>query len=418
MPKVGIALGGGAPNLTLMSGALLALDEAGVDFDVITTSGAGMVVGLLYAAPRRIDPDETWVEARRRALRATRDMGIDDLIYAHLPVNYRIFQKPGVLAEAHARIAEPFLRSIPRETRRQRLLGDTLGLMSAMAQPTSLSSSSRGLCQPPPWIEDIVDFSELVPNLAEGDRKFRMTAYSLDRHEPVTFNKHEIDAEEFKAALAMPFIYAPYPLARPHGGVEHFIEGSALSTFELDPDNVMSDARIDTIILFDLMGSRRLMGQPRHLIDAWSQAIISPLTSIAQHAMEAALDHQIDALLAWERSCEEKRYRYELERALAELKGDPMPVEPEPDPPPYLPEIVRFPFEDLMDERALWRTALDWSHSNMSNLFDVGWDTAQSLLSDNDFRVIFDLEPLAEHHPVAGWAYSNSRLCFARGFFV
>ena len=48
---VGLVLSGGAPLLTFMAGALVALDERGVKFDVISTSGAGMLVGLLYAAP-------------------------------------------------------------------------------------------------------------------------------------------------------------------------------------------------------------------------------------------------------------------------------------------------------------------------------------------------------------------------------
>ena len=88
---IGLVLGGGAPNLPLMTGALLALDEAGVDFKVITTTGAGMVVGLLYAAPRRKKSSDSWEKARREALRETRDWGIDDMIYEMFPVNYKIF---------------------------------------------------------------------------------------------------------------------------------------------------------------------------------------------------------------------------------------------------------------------------------------------------------------------------------------
>ena len=49
---IALVLGGGAPNLTLMAGAVAALDDAGVEFDVVSTSGAGMLIGLLYAAPK------------------------------------------------------------------------------------------------------------------------------------------------------------------------------------------------------------------------------------------------------------------------------------------------------------------------------------------------------------------------------
>ena len=51
MGKTALFLGGGAPNLTLMSGALLALHEAKVDFDIVAMAGAGAVVGLVYLAP-------------------------------------------------------------------------------------------------------------------------------------------------------------------------------------------------------------------------------------------------------------------------------------------------------------------------------------------------------------------------------
>ena len=37
---IALVLGGGAPNLTLMAGAVAALDDAGVEFDIVSTSGA------------------------------------------------------------------------------------------------------------------------------------------------------------------------------------------------------------------------------------------------------------------------------------------------------------------------------------------------------------------------------------------
>ena len=60
----GSAAGGGAPTLTLQSGALAALHEKGVEFAAISTAGAGMLIGLLYAAPKGMSPAE--------ALRRTR----------------------------------------------------------------------------------------------------------------------------------------------------------------------------------------------------------------------------------------------------------------------------------------------------------------------------------------------------------
>lgn len=321
---IAIALGGGAPNLTLMTGALLALDEAGVDFQIMTTTGAGMVAGLLYAAPRRDSPDETWRDARRRALEATREMGVDDLIYEQFPVNYKIFQKPGKLAEAYGQVVNPALWSMPRRTRRERLLSDSMAFFATMMQPASLSASSRGLCQPPPWIDLIVDFDELAKNLADGDRKFRLTAYCIEDEKAKTFNKHQITAEHFKAALAMPFIYSPYKITESNGETKTYLEASAFQTMELNPDDVMGSGEVKTLVYFDLMGNRKLIGEPRHLVDAWGKSIVAPLTQIAQQQL-AVTELKRGAEMLVEHFAEEIMENIELlwdiKKVIADSKG-------------------------------------------------------------------------------------------------
>jgi NTE family protein len=96
---VGLILSGGAPVLTFMAGALVALDERNVKFDVISTSGAGMLVGLLYAAPKRRTGDIK--RDRAAALKNTVNMGVSDEIYGLLPVNFKVFYKPGLLADLY-----------------------------------------------------------------------------------------------------------------------------------------------------------------------------------------------------------------------------------------------------------------------------------------------------------------------------
>src|SRR5262249_47491688 len=51
-PKIGIVLSGTAPALTLMSGVMLAFDECNVEFEVISTTGVGGLIGMLYLAPK------------------------------------------------------------------------------------------------------------------------------------------------------------------------------------------------------------------------------------------------------------------------------------------------------------------------------------------------------------------------------
>ena len=63
-------------------------------FDVISTAGAGAPSACFYLAPGGGKTAE--------ALRSTTEMGIADAIYEHFPVNYKVFQKPGAIADAYA----------------------------------------------------------------------------------------------------------------------------------------------------------------------------------------------------------------------------------------------------------------------------------------------------------------------------
>src|SRR5262249_2505597 len=92
---IALVLGGGSPNLTLMAGAVAALDDAGVEFDIVSTCGAGALIGLLYAAPKGRN--------RAAALKNTVNMGVHDAINGFFPVNFKVFHKPGTLAQAYTR---------------------------------------------------------------------------------------------------------------------------------------------------------------------------------------------------------------------------------------------------------------------------------------------------------------------------
>jgi predicted acylesterase/phospholipase RssA len=490
---IGLVLGGGAPNLPLMTGALFALDKAGVDFKVITTTGAGMVVGLLYAAPRENETHNTWEKARRKALQDTRDWGIDDLIYHFVPVNYKIFQKPGMLAQAYSHATNPYLWSIPRETRRQRLLGDTLALMASAMSPSDLKASSAGLCQPPPWIELLVDFEKLKKNLKKGDKKFRLSAYCIEDESEKTFHKEEISAEHFKAALAMPFIYEPYKLKVEGADGEWewktYLEGSAFKTLQLDPEDVMSENHIDTVIFFDIMGNRNLIGEPRWLIDAWGKSIVAPLTRLAElgledfklrrdeHKKEREI-RELDALMDLAESDPDqfklRRDLYRKRREFRELKDiarlvlntsrdaelftekfdayiarylakgrandkarfkkaqtvddkkkligarlDVLTGAIEKLTPKIKPlksgrdpmvgsvqkgagghdldrtELLRMPFRDHIPDDQ-WPEVLDWSHSNMQKLFDIGVETGEKFYEDHKERLKLSMKYKAD----------------------
>jgi predicted acylesterase/phospholipase RssA len=323
---VGLVLGGGAPNLPLMSGALLALDEAGIEFDVVSTTGAGMLIGLMYAAPKN--------GTRQETLKATREMGVHDAIYNVFPVNYKIFHKSGPMAEAYTRFHQQWLAQLPRENSAQRFVSDMTQFWMATFCPNDISPTRNGLCQPPPWIEMIVDFDKLK----EFEGEFLMSAYCIEDSNEVTFSKEEITADHFKAALAMPLIYAPYKMDG-----KTYLEGSAFDTLAFDPGEVMSRNLVDTVIYFDILGQRKLIQEPTNLYDAWVHSIINPLTRIAE--MDSAAYEKGEA---------------ELEKI----------------------NVMRMPFRDnISDEQ--WPKVLDWSHSNMSTLFDIGYKTGKEFVENN-----------------------------------
>jgi len=83
--KVAIVLSGVAPAMTLMSGAMLEFAERNIEFQTISTSGVGALVGLLYVAPGRGTPKE--------ALETLPDLFLSDLMSKVLPINFKVFLK-------------------------------------------------------------------------------------------------------------------------------------------------------------------------------------------------------------------------------------------------------------------------------------------------------------------------------------
>jgi NTE family protein len=93
--RTALIISGGAPNATLVAGALVAFHELGLRFDVISTAGAGALLGLMYCAPKNGDPVST--------LAGLKEMGVADPLYDALPVNFKVFNKPGIMADLYRR---------------------------------------------------------------------------------------------------------------------------------------------------------------------------------------------------------------------------------------------------------------------------------------------------------------------------
>lgn len=331
MAKTALVLGGGAPNATLMSGALVAFAEAGVEFDVISTAGAGALIGLLYVAPAKGTP--------LQALRKTTEMGVADAIYDHFPVNYKVFQKSGANADLYRRLLamNPLAQSIATQhgdSAMEKLFSDWVQLLFTSACPSDLSPKSLGLCANVPFLEETVDF-EALRQIAPA---FYINAYNISDRRMENFAKHQITADHCRAALAFPFLYPPYAIADPQSGEEKFYyEGAAHDCLNYKA-LVENEPEVKRIVVFDVLGADELMRTPRDLYDAWLLSIITPLVEIARD------DTKIF----------EAVHNRNHER-----------------------ELFKVPF--AIPEAHLVE-ALDWSRSNLETLFEVGYQSAKRYL--------------------------------------
>ena len=330
--KTALVLGGGAPNATLMSGALVAFAEAGVHFDVISTAGAGALIGLLYLAPAQGTPIE--------ALRGTTRMGVADAIYDHFPVNYKVFQKPGVLADLYRQLLQmnPLARTLTAEhgnSAMEALFSDWVQLLFTSVGPTDLNAKSLGLCANVPFLEQIIDFAALK----KARPSFYINAYNISDRRMENFAKAEINADHCRAALAFPFLYPPYPLKDEKTGEDkYYYEGAAhdclnyKALLDNEPD-------VERIVVFDVLGADELMRTPRDLYDAWLLSMIVPLVEIARDDTK-------------------------LFKALHN-PGDRI-------------EMFEVPFDIPRDHV---EETLDWSRSNLETLFAVGYESAKRYLA-------------------------------------
>jgi NTE family protein len=339
----GLLLGGGAPTLTLESGALAALSDRNVHFDVISTAGAGMLIGLLYAAPKG--------KSRREALEATKEMGVHDSIYEHFPINYKVFHKPGQAAHAYRKWLQSLPRLMPGQDMISRFWADWWTLLFATWCPSDLGTRSLGMCDHAPWIDEVVDFDKLKSFPGE----FYMNAYNITDHKMELFSKEEITPDHFRAALAFPLIYAPFKV-----NGKTYIEGSALDTLcfkglmQYRDDRLKAERAGRTrtkklarqvplrhVVIFDVLSSDQIIREPISLYDAWVQSIMIPLVEIAKDDVEI-FKHKYNDY--W--------------------KLNLMPVK----------------FE-IPNEH--WPKVLDWSYSNLSTLFDIGYEAGQKFYEEH-----------------------------------
>jgi NTE family protein len=364
MGKTALFLGGGAPNFTLMSGALLALHEEGqAKFDIIAMAGAGTVVGLIYLAPKG-------GLSKKRALENTVNFGISDPIYEMFPINYKAFAKSGPSADAFNEFwfnLAPVRRAMRQHdmTEGEKFWADWLLFLGAVMCPTDLNFFSKGFCGHPRFIEDLIDF----PKLRNVRESIEINAFQIERHRIVDFKNRDernrpkhITKHELRAALSFPFIYPPHEIDG-----YHYYEGAAFETLNT-PEDI---EKIDRFVVLNPLRSN-LVRKPDNLWDAYAQSIIMPVVGIAESEVESGFP------ISW------MYYRGALEQIMTTLRK-------EKDPKARLAwrnrlREMEWYSADLKIGNARVHDSLGWKRSSLEYLFEFGYRAGKKLaarLHDN-----------------------------------
>jgi NTE family protein len=275
-PRIGIVLGGTAPAMTLMAGAMRAFAERRIEFDAISTTGVGALVGLLYVAPRLGD--------RERALRDLPNLFVSDWLYRLVPFNFKVFHKYHPLAgefwkvrKALATLKFPVPPQDPSPLRR--LVNDWVDLWATALTPMTFEFLSNGVLSHVPLVEDLVDFD----TLARASTRVYVSAFSLWDQRLRFFSNHPsrrtgtspIDTEVYNAAQALFALFPPVQ-----------VEGDMLTTGATrDPTGLQAiwthadELQLDAVLALDPV-SASVWRSPTNVYDAFQLMLLNPIAAL------------------------------------------------------------------------------------------------------------------------------------------
>ena len=328
--RIGIVLSGWAPAMTLMSGAMLGFMDAGLKFEVISTSGVGALIGLLSLAPKHGTPKE--------ALAELPNLFVSDILYAALPINFKVFHKFGPFAKPmqDLRNRVPRIKVDPKASSSfGRLLNDWVDFAFCAMTPSTFEPKSAGLMSPGREIDELVDF----PALRGAAAKFYMNAFNLDERILEIFDNTTTTADAYRAAEALPLLYAPQRM--PSGDL--YTTGATHDPTGLQAIWLKHRDDLDAIIMLDPM-ARAIWREPTNIHDAFQLMLMNPVI---------ALQVLISTLYA-KAECLTENIR-------------------PPRPPVRLPELYYLPFDI---DKKYYPSMLKWTHSNAVILEKIGRDAA------------------------------------------
>ena len=336
--RVGVLLGGGAPEMQLTAGALCTFAEKKFSFDVISAAGAGALPGLQYVAPAGGSQEEV--------LRQSVNLHIVDEIEHVLPLNYKVFFKPGPFAPHAWRLGQSLhfeMRASERGSshleRLKRLYNDSLDLMISMMTPTTLNIRSKAMCRRVGMLDKVIAWDRLP----DYPKQFYLNAFDLETQRLVSFDKSNLTPNSFWAALAMPWLFDPVKIggATYTEGASHDPSGLAALLHRWDKDEIKG---LTEIIAFETLGEE-LWYNPETLYEAIQVMIMEPIVTLAE------LIQVIYGYFEWLVN----EHWFKTER-------------------PILPKLYRLTFD--MPEWEI-RNVLRWDRANALRLWHIGHSSAE-----------------------------------------
>lgn len=326
--KKALLLGAGGPLGGLQAGALIALDELGVRFDVISGACIGSILTLAYASPAG---GRTPREALEFWLSET---GVSDLLYDLMPFDFKVFQKQAgplnPLADQWLRTMlsmNPLFSHAPANAG-QRLYSELylLGLTSMMPSTVPFETSLSRIA---PVLEVLIDFDKL----RQVPYDVYINAMDVSSKEIAIFDKHTITPKHVIAGSSLFFIC---PQTEIDGKV--YGEGSYIDSLNFK-GILARHEDIETIVVMNILNRKDLMRPARNLYDAFNMSIMLPFITIAE-----------DDIKLFE----------------AKHKGDRN----------LLKASFNIPQAHLAN-------AMDWSVSNFKRLRDIGYEAGLKLFAEN-----------------------------------
>lgn len=326
--KKALLLGAGGPLGGLEAGALIALDEMGVEFDVISGACIGSILTLAYASPAcgRTPREalEFWVS----------ETGVSDALYHCLPVDFKVFQKH---SSALNPLADHWLKSMlglnpffsyAPTTAMHRLYSELylLGLVAMMPSSMPFEASISRIA---PVLEVLIDFD----NLKNVPRDIYINAMDLTDKEIAVFDKHQITP---KHVLAGSSLFCICPQTEIDG--KFYGEGSYIDSLNFK-GILTRHEDVETVVVMNILSRRDLLRPARNLMDAFNLSIMLPFVTIAEDDIKLF----------------EAKHKGNRNLLKAQFKI----------PDKYLPH------------------AMDWSVSNFKRLRDIGYEAGLKLYAEN-----------------------------------